>query len=308
MTLENREIYLPPVRYYDTLGMAWRPSYPSSFMSTSAFDVSISAGNINYYLKHTKELLYDLERAAQSCEALHDGTSFWYKDYKQAGSDYWFQLGRVVPKEHAPWGKIADSEDYLTVMQRDITQRDCPHTGHTVYITVAAHERILREERLNIRNIVVEQVQRGVSEGIAQAVADGTATLKQVQTEKQRLEEQLRQLNAAEQRIKAREELEAKREAQKAVRKANKTKAGFVYVVKQVGGDHYKIGRTADPDDRLRTFNVKLPFPVEFEILIKCDDMYKLESDLHYQYASKRVRGEWFALDTDDLEAIRGLQ
>lgn len=87
--------------------------------------------------------------------------------------------------------------------------------------------------------------------------------------------------------------------------RGEKARVGFVYVLKQVNGTHYKIGRTSSPNDRMRTFKLKLPFPVEFKILIKCDDMYALERDFHKHFASKRVSGEWFTLDKEDLKYIR---
>lgn len=92
-------------------------------------------------------------------------------------------------------------------------------------------------------------------------------------------------------------------EEQKQLTKRN----GYVYVLRQVNGIHYKIGHTNNPTKRKNTFNVKLPFPVEFDVLIKTDDRYSLERQLHQQFADKRVNGEWFALDVDDLEAIRGI-
>lgn len=83
--------------------------------------------------------------------------------------------------------------------------------------------------------------------------------------------------------------------------------SGFVYVLKEINGTHYKIGRTVDPDNRLRTFSVKLPFPVKFEHLIKCEDMYALERELHKRFLHKHINGEWFALDNEDLEYIRSV-
>lgn len=75
--------------------------------------------------------------------------------------------------------------------------------------------------------------------------------------------------------------------------KVNYSAAGYVYVLKGVHG-YYKIGRTMNPSNRLATFSVKLPFPVEYYCVIKTDDMYTLEQKLHSKYASKRVDGEWF--------------
>lgn len=256
------------------------------------------------YLNSPDKLIEELAEALSYSKYIY--TDDW-KRYASPPTLYSLFPGLLNPdgKPSNWYFKGSDKKAHLTFLAQD--PKGYAIIACTHYITYKEHKRLVREAVLDIETLVREQVQRGVSEGIAQAVADGTATLKEVQTEKQRLEEQLRQLDVAEQRIKAREELEERREQEKATRKASKTTCGFVYVVKQVGGEHYKIGRTVDPDDRLNTFNVKLPFPVEFEILLKCEDMYKLESELHARYVDKRTRGEWFSLNTDDLEAIRSI-
>lgn len=99
--------------------------------------------------------------------------------------------------------------------------------------------------------------------------------------------------------------------AWRAERQANnlpkgKDKNGYVYLLKTDKG-FWKIGRSKTPDGRKKTFGVTLPFDVEFECLIKTSDMWLLESKLHAQYASKRIDGEWFKLDTDDVEYIKSL-
>lgn len=81
-----------------------------------------------------------------------------------------------------------------------------------------------------------------------------------------------------------------------------------VYIIKDIDISGYcKIGRTNDLHTRLATFEVKLPFEIEVIAIIPCENSTRLERQLHTQYASKRIRGEWFCLSTDDLEAIRGL-
>ena len=81
---------------------------------------------------------------------------------------------------------------------------------------------------------------------------------------------------------------------------------GYVYLIQSPSG-HYKIGRTSDPKDRMKTFNVKLPFEVEFICVIPSADMYLLEKQLHRQFESKRINGEWFALGSEDVAYIKGL-
>lgn len=81
---------------------------------------------------------------------------------------------------------------------------------------------------------------------------------------------------------------------------------GFVYLI-QSPTEYYKIGRTRNPDDRLKTFGVKLPFEVAYIALIPTRDMYRLEKNLHSYFARKRVGGEWFKLFPQDVDFIKGL-
>lgn len=83
--------------------------------------------------------------------------------------------------------------------------------------------------------------------------------------------------------------------------------AGYVYLLNEVNGDHYKIGRTRNPENRLQTFNVKLPYRVEYTHLIETDDMYTLEAQLHSRYNHCRVDGEWFALTPSEVAEIKSL-
>jgi hypothetical protein len=76
--------------------------------------------------------------------------------------------------------------------------------------------------------------------------------------------------------------------------------SGWVYILRSASGE-YKIGRTKNPEDRLATFAVKLPFRVEYDCLIFSRDTVALESHLHQQFGHKYLDGEWFALNETDL-------
>lgn len=104
-------------------------------------------------------------------------------------------------------------------------------------------------------------------------------------------------------------ERQAKKQAkeQRVIQKrASAAYSGYVYLIQSPTG-FYKIGRTTNPKDRMKTFSVKLPFEVEYVCIIQTEDMYGLEQSLHQQFASKRVNGEWFQLAPDDVEHIKGM-
>lgn len=97
--------------------------------------------------------------------------------------------------------------------------------------------------------------------------------------------------------------VKAKKQARGAVAKFPKVK-GYIYVIRAVD-EHYKIGLTVNPVTRLRQLRAGSPHDLAFEILAPCDDIYRIESVLHTQYANQRIKGEWFTLSADDLTDIR---
>lgn len=83
-------------------------------------------------------------------------------------------------------------------------------------------------------------------------------------------------------------------------------KPGYVYLVQGPPG-LYKIGKSKDPEDRVRTFGVKLPFEVDLIHTIQCADYTAAEKALHLRFADKRSEGEWFALADEDVETIKAI-
>jgi hypothetical protein len=80
--------------------------------------------------------------------------------------------------------------------------------------------------------------------------------------------------------------------------------SGYIYVIRD-DESHYKIGLSTNPAARLRQLNGGSPYPLAFEILEPCKDIYRVEAKLHEQFANRRLKGEWFALTESDLEEIR---
>lgn len=71
--------------------------------------------------------------------------------------------------------------------------------------------------------------------------------------------------------------------------------------------DVYKIGRGRNAALRVRQIQTNTPFPVEHLFTIATSNAVALERELHQRFAERRVRGEWFALITDDIEYLRRL-
>lgn len=85
-------------------------------------------------------------------------------------------------------------------------------------------------------------------------------------------------------------------------------RAGYVYLVKGPKG-YYKIGRSKNPSDRNRTFKLNLPFDIEYEHLVLCQDMHAAETKLHRVFAHRRSPNtEWFSLSPDDVAVIKSIK
>lgn len=78
---------------------------------------------------------------------------------------------------------------------------------------------------------------------------------------------------------------------------------GYVYVIKSDHG--YKIGKTRRMKDRAQLFSVKLPFQIEVVHYAWFDDYSFAEATLHRMFHAKRLEGEWFDLNHQDLVKIK---
>jgi nucleoside 2-deoxyribosyltransferase len=84
--------------------------------------------------------------------------------------------------------------------------------------------------------------------------------------------------------------------------------AGFIYLIRADTGE-YKIGRAKNVDQRLASFGgAKHPFKWEVIHTIEVSDACAAERHLHRLYERRRVNGEWFVLNNEDVEFIKSIQ
>ena len=83
------------------------------------------------------------------------------------------------------------------------------------------------------------------------------------------------------------------------------TDEGFVYFIQEDFSYKVKIGKTKNLDQRLSTFDVKLPFNILLIHSINTKNMSYTEKLFHLHFDSKRVRGEWFDLNEEDISWIK---
>ena len=83
---------------------------------------------------------------------------------------------------------------------------------------------------------------------------------------------------------------------------------GYVYLLFLRCSGHYKIGLSNNPERRVwKEISPVLPEEPELICTIGTEDMHRLEAQLHMRFANKRAKGEWFRLDANDVEYIKGL-
>lgn len=81
---------------------------------------------------------------------------------------------------------------------------------------------------------------------------------------------------------------------------------GYVYLIHEYHKYSYKIGKAKNVENRLRIFNVKLPFEWDLVHTIPSKDYHATEKLLHEAFKAKRIKDtEWFELDETDVERFK---
>ncbi len=78
---------------------------------------------------------------------------------------------------------------------------------------------------------------------------------------------------------------------------------GSVYLFKS--GRYYKIGKTTDTVRRGNELRIQLPEKLDLIHSITTDDPSGVEAYWHKRYSSKRMNGEWFNLNSNDIKSFK---
>jgi hypothetical protein len=81
--------------------------------------------------------------------------------------------------------------------------------------------------------------------------------------------------------------------------KENISRKGFVYLIKC--GELYKIGKTTNLERRIKEFAVGNPYPLILVTSRYSLDIDSLERSFHIYYRKKRIKGEWFELNAEEV-------
>lgn len=77
---------------------------------------------------------------------------------------------------------------------------------------------------------------------------------------------------------------------------------GYVYLMVDNRNGLTKIGFSKYPEYREKTLQSEVP---DIEMIFYEKGSIKIEKEIHKAYEYKRVRGEWFNLNMDDIEEIK---
>lgn len=85
----------------------------------------------------------------------------------------------------------------------------------------------------------------------------------------------------------------------------------FLYVIRCLPHDYYKIGITNDIDKRIETHQTGCPLELKLVFAVEADiedyfgrEIVYLEQFFHKNYTDNRVRGEWFELTNKEITEI----
>lgn len=92
-------------------------------------------------------------------------------------------------------------------------------------------------------------------------------------------------------------------EGSKNVRPINRFSPGYVYFIQNSNG-HTKIGCTINIKNRLSALQSSSPDRLALIHSIKVFDMRTVEISIHKEFHGKKISGEWFSLNEDDIEKV----
>ena len=83
------------------------------------------------------------------------------------------------------------------------------------------------------------------------------------------------------------------------------SKNGYIYLIHSKHGT--KIGRSKRPINRISQLQTQMPFRFKYAENTLVKDYCKIETLLHKVFANKRLNGEWFNLEEEDINKARDI-
>ena len=238
------------------------------------------------------------------------------------------EIGTIYLKENVKWiGKTLNANNFSLCKERltDVIER-CRGIGFQ--ITAEEEATYIAELRSEYEKAVRAAFEREEQARIRAQIREEQKLEREIQREQSRIERERIVLQealtkalaaSADQHSAEIESLKARlaeaEEKQRAISQAQLTKAGFVYVISNIGsfGDGvYKIGMTRrlEPQERIRELgDASVPFPFDVHMMISCQNAPALENALHRQLFKQQVnktnpRKEFFRSDIETIVRI----
>jgi len=235
------------------------------------------------------------------------------------------EIGARYLKENVKWiGNSLNANNFAACKQRlqDVIQR-CREIGYQV--SKEEEDTYIADLKTEYERVVRAAFEREEQSRIKAQIREEQRFEREIQREQERIARERAVLEAALARalataedehsveieiLKARlAEAEAK---QRAISQAQLTKAGFVYVISNIGsfGDGvFKVGMTRrlEPLERVRELGVaSVPFPFDVHMMISCENAPSLENALHRALVKQQVnktnpRKEFFRADIETI-------
>jgi hypothetical protein len=238
------------------------------------------------------------------------------------------ELGARYVKENVKWiGNSLNENNFALCKQRlqDVIAR-CREIG--LQITPEEEALYFADLRIEFENAVRAAYEREEQARIKARIREEQQLLRDIQREKERVarERIILESALAKALAEARDEYSleietlkaklAENEAkQRAISQAQLTKAGFVYVISNIGSfgeGVFKIGMTRRlfPIERVRELSsASVPFPFDVHMMISCENAPSLENALHRALVHRQInktnpRKEFFKTDIESIVQI----
>jgi hypothetical protein len=81
--------------------------------------------------------------------------------------------------------------------------------------------------------------------------------------------------------------------------------SGWIYIIRDVNNNEVKIGVTQkeNPKGRLSQY-VSHKIDIELLFIDKIEDCFELENEIHISIERRRIKGDWFKLNSEDVYKI----
>lgn len=238
------------------------------------------------------------------------------------------ELGGRYLKENVKWiGSVLNVNNFAACKQRllDVIKR-CRAIGYDV--PIAEEAELISELKADYQKVVRAAFEREEQARIKAQIREEQQRQQEIDRVEKQLEREHEAIQAAVAKAIARahgehseevEKLKARlaeiQDRQRAISQAQITKAGFVYVISNIGSfgeGVFKVGMTRrlEPLDRVKELgDASVPFPFDVHMMVSSNDAPGLENALHRKLHKLRVnktnpRKEFFQASLDQILKI----